>query len=204
MRVARFIAMLLLILGFAVGLTACGGDDGEADDGAVTEQTDANGVAEEADGEATDDQGEGPDASVEGDDEELGAARSEQIDELLTLHPVFTTRRFLNFAAHGNPGACSLLSDVGRQAMQEAHGQSCPDTIRTAAAGRDEPGLTIAGEFVPVAEFSDLEFPTTIYVFEREQGRVTVGDEPHPLILRQYGRIWLVDSVPLADIGTEG
>lgn len=215
MRVARSITLLLLALGLMAGLVACeGGDDGGSNGDTVAEQT--SDAATENDDAADDGSGEASGADDGGSnggegevdesaaDDVSGPARSEQIDELLTLHPIFAAKRFLNFAARGNPGACSLLSDRGRKAMQEAHGVSCEDTIRAAAADRDEPGLMIAGAFVPVEEFSDLEFPTTIYVFEREQGRVTIDGEKRPMILRQYGRIWLIDSIPLAEIGTEG
>ena len=204
MRIRYWIAGLVVALGLAAGLVACGGDDGDASDTpATTERT-----AEDAGqgGQPDGDSGETDGATDEEDPESdaSGPARSEQIDELLTLHPVFAAKRFLNFAANGNPSACSLLSARGRRAMRAAHGASCEDTIRAAAASHDEPGLTIGGEFVPVDEISDMEFRTTIYVFKREQGRVSIDGERRPMILRQYGRIWLIDSVPLAEIGTGG
>ena len=217
MRVARSITLLLLALALMAGLAACGGGDdngsggdtvaeqnGDATTGTTGDTGEDAGATAGEDGEdrgSTGGDGKADESAVE---DTSGPARSKEIDELLTLHPIFSTKRFLNFAARGNPGACSLLSDKGRKAMQAAHGASCEDTIRAAAADRDEPGLIIAGEFVPVGEFSNLEFPTTIYVFEREQGRVTIGDERRPMILSQYGRIWLIDSIPLADIGTKG
>lgn len=213
-RAAKWILAVGLAVLVCFGLVACSGDD---DDGAGGETTAAqtapenteNGGAtgseggDEAGGSETTENGES--AAGEGEDgagEADQPARSEEIDELLTMHPIFSTKRFMNFAARGDGGACSLLSDKGRQAMERAHGMPCPQVIRAAAADREEPGLTIGGEFVPIDEFSDLEFPTTIYVLKREMGRVTVEGENRPIRLSKYGRIWLIDAIPLADIGT--
>lgn len=197
MRVSRFIAVLFLAGCLAFGLAACSGGD---DDGKTGGNGDTNATAQDTTA-ASNDTGVSEDG---GDNEAKGPARSKEIDELLTLHPIFSTKRFMNFAARGNPGACSLLSAKGRKAMQAAHGTSCEETIRVAAAGHDEPGLVIGGEFVPIDDFSDLDYRTTIYVFEREQARVTIGDTRPQFRLSQYGRIWLIDSVSLTEIGSAG
>lgn len=196
-KTAKWILAMSLALALTVGMVACGGDDADSNGSGETTAAETTPAPSEGGG-ATGGQGDGTSDGGAAD----GPARSEQIDELLGMHPVFPAKRYMNFAARGNPGACSLLSDKGRKAMERAHGKPCPAVIRAAAAERTEPGLTIAGEFVPVDGFSDLEYPTTILVFDREQGRVTVGDEPRPMVLRRYGKIWLIDSIPFADVGT--
>lgn len=192
MKVARFIAMLMLVLGLVAGVAGCKGDEGTGSDSAAVSEQEGSTEATTAGGTETEVEGAG-------EDDADGPARSEQIDELLTLHPVFATKRFMNFAARGNPGACSLLSAKGRKAIRAAHGRPCEDTIRAAAAEREEPGLVINGDFVAAEEFSDLEYRTTIYVFEREQGRISINGQRPPVRLSQYGRIWLIDAIPPFD-----
>jgi hypothetical protein len=206
LRVPRLFAVCLLAAILAFAFTACGGDDnGRSDDtaAATSEATETPQGSENEDGDETE-EGEdgGLELEVEGDAK--GPARSSEIDELLAMHPIFPTKRFMNFAARGNPDACSLLSAKGRKTMQKVHGTSCEETIRKAAASHDEPGLVIYGEFVPVDEFSDLEFMATIFVSKRERGTISIAGQEPPFELSRYGKIWLLDSVPLTEIGNVG
>lgn len=183
-RAATWIIAAVLALSACFGLVACGGDDDEANGAATTASETTDETSAAAAGEETDD------------------ASGKQIEDLLAMHPIFPTKRFMNLAAQGNPEACSMLSDKGRRAMERAHGMPCPKVIRAAAAEREEPGLVIGGEFVPVDDFSDLEYPTTILVLNRERARISIEGERRPMRLSRYGRIWLIDENPLADIGT--
>lgn len=207
MRVSRLIAVWLLAACLAVACASCGGDgDGEkaGATGSTATQDDSGLTLElEGDGESEDaDKSEGDSPADDSEDE--GPARSKEVDELLGMHPIFPTKRFMNFAARGNPGACSLLSAKGRKAMEAAHGTSCEKTIRSAAAAHDEPGLVIYGEFVPIEEFSNLDYLATIFVLEKERARITISNQRPPFRLSRYGKVWLLDAVPLTEVGTIG
>lgn len=211
MSVIKAILVLLLAGFLAFGLAACG-DDGDADEsdtaGVIVESGETP-PDEETEAPADDEQEAEARAAAEKEAKRLeraaesaGPARSEQIDALLRMHPIFTVKRFMNFAARGDVGACQLLSAKGRRLMGAAHGQPCPATIRAAAAAHDRPGLVVYGEFVPVEEFSDLDYRATIYVLERELGRIAIDDKRPPFKLsRDDASVWLIDAVPLTEIG---
>lgn len=197
MRFAGSLAVLLLALALGLGITACGSDEDKSADEAVV-STETTGTDTTADGTTED-----PEGDAGNSDQVEGPARSKKIDELLGVHPIFPTKRFMNFAAQGNPGACSLLSAKGRKALEKSHNESCESVIRAAASKHDRPGLVIKGEFVPQDQFSNLDYRATIYVFEGESGRITINRMRPPIQLSRYGKVWLIDTLPLFDeIGT--
>lgn len=210
-RVEKWMLVVAVATLLCLVQVACSGGDEQTTSGgdttAATEPTTSGDdkATGEDEGESEAEKAEGDETAAEEPEKSLGPARTKRIDELLRVHPIFTTKRFMNFAAHGDPGACALLSDKGRRALEHAHNKPCPQVIRSAAAQRgEEPGLIIAGEFVPADEFSDLDFHTTIFVLKKEFGRVTIRGEARPFRLTRYGagNVWLLDAVPLAQVGT--
>jgi hypothetical protein len=195
MRIVGSLAVFLLALTLGIGLTACSNDgDQSGDETAVSAE-----ITEEETGTTEEEATEDPGDKAGGSGEPEGPARSKKIDELLGVHPIFPTKRFMNFAARGNPGACSLLSAKGRKAVEKAQGKPCEVVIRSAAKKHDQPGLMIKGEFVPQEEFSNLDYRATIYVFEGETGRITINRMRPPVKLARYGRVWLIDSLLIFD-----